>query len=96
MSDLTSEQLQQITAAVRAGLIDGHECKFSEEDRRNMHEFCGVLRNGGVDALREMISLSKQITTSKKIVGVMVITAIVGGAISIVVAGIRATIASIR
>ena len=97
MAEITKEQLDQITGAVRAGLVGGgHACRFSDEDRANMHEFCGVLRDGGVDAVREMVALSKQIAASKKIAGVMIITALVGGAITIVVTGIRATIASIR
>lgn len=89
--ELTHDQLMQITDAVKAGIPNGHICQFSESDRSNIHDLCGVLRNGGLEAIREMIELSKQISASKRIAGYMIITAIIGGCIAVVVTGLRVT-----
>ena len=89
---LSDEVLGQIVGAMQAAHPIPHECKFGAEDRENIHELCRVLRNGGLDAIRDMILLSRQISASKKIIWGVTLAASATGAVTVFVMGVRAWI----
>ena len=95
MSDFTRTQLDQITAAVLSAIPAAHECKFTADDRQNIHEFCRMLDNGGLPAIREMIALSKQISSSKRVAWFLFVSAGVSGVITVVILGVKAWLKSL-
>jgi len=89
---LSDEILGQIVGAMQAASLQTHECKFGFEDRENIHELCRILRSGGLDAIRDMIALSRQISASKKIIWGVTLAASATGAVTVFVMGVRAWI----
>ena len=89
---LSDAVLGQIVGAMQSANLQTHECKFGSEDRENIHELCRILRGGGLDAIREMILLSRQISASKKIIWGVTIAASATGAVTVFVMGVRAWI----
>jgi hypothetical protein len=89
---LSDEVLGQIVGAMQAAQLHSHDCKFVAEDRENIHELCRVLRGGGLDAIREMIVLSRQISASKRIIWGVTLAASATGALTVFAMGVRAWI----
>lgn len=89
---LSDEVLGQIVGAIIAAQATQktHDCKFDMDDRDNIHELCRMLRNGGLEAIRDMITMSKQISASKKIIWFVALTASAGGTVTLVVLGVKA------
>jgi hypothetical protein len=64
-------------------------CRFSEDEAASIHELAQILKNGGNDNIRYLISVAKTMQMAHKVAWGAAITLLVGGFLKALYEGVK-------
>lgn len=65
------------------------ECRFTEDESGSIHELAAILKNGGNDNIRYLISVANTMRMANRVAWCAAITIIIGGIIKAAWEGIK-------